>query len=193
VIALKARTRQSGIEIAAAARTRVYRGADELEVTRETYQSEDYIHQAVSLELLEGVTVRVEKLAALYSSRDRGISEPLEAAIKSAGRYPTSTRRSTARRTRGTSSGTFRVRSVCSSCCASHAAHLLQVSSRQTAHHDAGIPRPRPQRRGVSRPRLLGRALRVPVPELPPAADRAVVGGRPGGRICCEICLIEIS
>ena len=61
VIALKARTRQSRIEIAEAARTRAYRGAEELEVARSTFQSEDYIQQVLALDLEEGATARVEK------------------------------------------------------------------------------------------------------------------------------------
>jgi trehalose-phosphatase len=145
VIALKARTRQSRIEIAEAARTRVYRGADELEATRTTYQTEDYIQQVLSFELQQGATVRVEKLAAFYSSRDRGISEPLEAAIKSAGRYPTFEEALD-----GQAGAWGELWDVCDPKLPGdpdvqlklrfHAAHLLQVSSRQTAHHDAGVP-----------------------------------------------------
>ena len=48
-------------------------------------------------------------------------------------------------RRRGTSSGRFatsgfRARSACSSCFGFHISHLLQVCSRLTAHHDAGVP-----------------------------------------------------
>ena len=77
VIALKVRTRQSRIEIAEAARTRVYRGEDEVEVERHTYQMEDYVQQTLSFDVQQGEPVRVEKMVALYTSRDRGISEPL--------------------------------------------------------------------------------------------------------------------
>ena len=145
VIALKVRTRQSRIEIAEAARTRVYRGAEELEVTRSTYQSEDYIQQVLGFVLDEGATVRVEKLAALYSSRDRGISEPLEAAVRSASRYPTF---ETA--LDGHARAWDELWEVCDAelpreervqfLLRFHTAHLLQVCSRQTAHHDAGVP-----------------------------------------------------
>ena len=37
----------------------------------------------------EGAPIRVEKMVALYTSRDRAITEPLANAGKSAGRYPT--------------------------------------------------------------------------------------------------------
>ena len=89
VIALKARTRQSRIEIAQAARTRVYRGEEELAVARSTYQTEDYIQQVLAFDVQEGVPVRVEKLTALHTSRDRAITEPLLSAGRTAAGYPT--------------------------------------------------------------------------------------------------------
>ena len=87
----------------------------------------------------------MEKIVALYSSRDRGISEPLEAAVKSAGRYPTFDV------ALGGHAGAWdelwevsdielpreeRVQFLLRF----HAAHLLQVCSRLTPHHDAGLP-----------------------------------------------------
>ena len=77
VIALKVRTRQSRIEIAEAARTRVYRGRNQPAVERSTHQVEDYIHQTLEFDVEQAVPVRVEKLGAVYTSRDRAISEPL--------------------------------------------------------------------------------------------------------------------
>src|SRR5215208_4766306 len=64
VIALKTRTRQSRIEGAEAARTRVYRGDEELAVARSTYQTEDYIQQVLAFDVHAGAPVRVEKIAA---------------------------------------------------------------------------------------------------------------------------------
>jgi trehalose/maltose hydrolase-like predicted phosphorylase len=145
VIALQARTRQSRIEIAEAARTRAYRGAEELEVARSTFQSEDYIQQVLTLDLEEGATARVEKMVAFYSSRDRGISEPLEAAVRSAGRYP-----SFDEALAGQVGAWGELWEVCDPelpreervefLLRFHTSHLLQVCSRQTAHHDAGVP-----------------------------------------------------
>ena len=145
VIGLKARTRQSRIEIAEASRTRVYRGDDEVELTRHTYQSEDYVQQVLAFMLEEGETVRVEKLAAVYTSRDRGISEPLESAVKSAIRYPTFERA-----LEGQQRAWDELWELCDVrlpreervqfLMRFHAAHVLQVCSRMTAHHDAGIP-----------------------------------------------------
>ena len=145
VIALKTRTRQSRIEVAEAARTRVFRGGEELDVARSTYQTEDYVQQVLALELHQGVTVRVEKNVALYSSRDRGISEPLEAAVKSAARYP-----SFDEALDGQAGAWDELWEVCDVALPReervqfllrfHTAHLLQVCSRQTPHHDAGVP-----------------------------------------------------
>jgi trehalose/maltose hydrolase-like predicted phosphorylase len=145
VIALKARTRQSRIEVAEAARTRVVRDGDELDVVRTTYQTEDYVQQVLALEVEEGVPVRVEKVVALYTSRDRGISEPLEAAVKSAARYPTFDAALV-----GQAGAWDELWEVCDVelpreervqfLLRFHTAHLLQVCSRQTAHHDAGVP-----------------------------------------------------
>src|SRR3954466_6309296 len=47
VIALRVRTRQSVIYIAQAARTRAFRGAEQLEAERSLYQMEDYIQQVL--------------------------------------------------------------------------------------------------------------------------------------------------
>jgi trehalose/maltose hydrolase-like predicted phosphorylase len=145
VIALKARTRQSRIELSEAARTRVYRGEEVLDVARSTYQTEDYIQQRLTIDLEAGASVRVEKVVALYTSRDRGISEPLAAAAKSATRYPTFDRA-----LEGNSRAWDELWEVCDPqlpreervqfLLRYHTSHLLQVCSRLTAHHDAGVP-----------------------------------------------------
>ncbi|MBO0685954.1 MAG: trehalose-phosphatase, partial [Candidatus Dormibacteraeota bacterium] len=72
-IMLVVRTRQSRITVAEAARTRVF-GAGE--VTTGHYEMEDYVHQALTFRLEQGRPARVEKLVALYTSRDRAINEP---------------------------------------------------------------------------------------------------------------------
>ncbi|MBO0681997.1 MAG: trehalose-phosphatase [Candidatus Dormibacteraeota bacterium] len=71
-ISLIARTRQTRITVAEAARTRVF-GA---EAKTDCYEMEDYVHQALSFQVEQGRPVRVEKLVALYTSRDRAINEP---------------------------------------------------------------------------------------------------------------------
>ena len=73
------------------------RAGHEVAVDRHTFQTEDYIQQVLASTSSEGEPVRVEKMVALYTSRDRAISEPL----LNAGAARPATRRST-RRSRGT-------------------------------------------------------------------------------------------
>jgi alpha,alpha-trehalase len=145
VIALKARTRQSRIEVAAAARTRLYRDHEEVDAERHTHQREDYIQQVLVFDVEQGTTMRVEKLGAIYSSRDRGISEPLDAAIKGVAQYP---RFDEAFKRHARAWDELwhdcdialprepRVQFLLRF----HISHLLQVCSRLTPHHDAGVP-----------------------------------------------------
>ena len=145
VIALKARTRQSRIEIAEAARTRVYEGADEVSVDRTTDQMEDYIQQTLTFGVRQGEPVRVEKMVAVYTSRDRGIQEPLLNAGKSASRYPTF-----GEAFEGHQHAWRELWEVCDIALSQdprvqfllrfHVSHLLQTCSRLTPHHDAGVP-----------------------------------------------------
>ncbi|MGZ4247907.1 MAG: glycoside hydrolase family 65 protein [Solirubrobacteraceae bacterium] len=145
VIALKVRTRQSRIEIAQAARTRVYVGGEELGVARSTHQTEDYIHQVLGFDLDQGVPARVEKMIALYTSRDRAISEPLITAGRRVSRYPTF---DTA--LEHNVQMWHELWEVCDIqlprdervqfLLRLHIAHVLQTCSRLTSHHDAGVP-----------------------------------------------------
>jgi trehalose/maltose hydrolase-like predicted phosphorylase len=89
VIALMARTRQSRIYVAEAARTIAYRADASIVVERELYQMEDYIQQVVALDLRQREPVRVEKMVAFYTSRDYAINEPLGSAGHAACHYPT--------------------------------------------------------------------------------------------------------
>src|SRR5215218_5711209 len=62
VIALEARTRQSRIYVAEAARTRVYGERGSLDIDPSLYQMQDYIHQVLSFEVREKEPVHVEKM-----------------------------------------------------------------------------------------------------------------------------------
>jgi trehalose/maltose hydrolase-like predicted phosphorylase len=145
VIALKSRTRQSRVEIAVAARARAYRDEQELDVARSVHQTEDYIQQVLAFDVHQGERVRVEKMAALYTSRDRAISEPLESAIKSAARYP-----AFAEALDGHTRAWDELWELCDVrlpreervqlLLRFHISHVLQVCSRLTPHHDAGVP-----------------------------------------------------
>jgi trehalose/maltose hydrolase-like predicted phosphorylase len=145
VIGLEVRTRQSRIEIAGAARTRVYGAGEEPAMARSTYQTDDYVHQTLAFDLQRGKPARVEKMVALYTSRDRGINEPLANATKSADRYPRFDEALEGHREAWSElwevcdirlprdpRTQFRLRL--------HISHLLQTCSRLTPHHDAGLP-----------------------------------------------------
>jgi trehalose/maltose hydrolase-like predicted phosphorylase len=87
VIALRARTHQSLIYIAEAARTRVYGEHEVVSVDRDFYQTDNYIHETLTFSVKEKNPVRIEKMVAFYTSRDNAINEPLDNAIKAVGRF----------------------------------------------------------------------------------------------------------
>ena len=144
-ISLIAQTRQSRIYIGQAARTRVYGEGGEPDVSRALYHMEDYIHQALTFRVEEGSPVRVEKLVALYTSRDRAINEPRTNSEKAVGRY-------------GSYGEAFErhaqawdeLWSVCDMrvprdervqfLLRFHIAHVLQTCSPHTVELDAGVP-----------------------------------------------------
>jgi alpha,alpha-trehalase len=86
-ISLIAQTRQSRIYVAEAARTRVFTEGVDPQVERTLYHMEDYIHQTLTFKLEEQSPVRVEKMVAFYTSRDRGISEPRTTSEVAVGGY----------------------------------------------------------------------------------------------------------
>jgi trehalose/maltose hydrolase-like predicted phosphorylase len=145
IIALEARTRQSRIYVAEAARTRIYGERGMLDVDRGLYQMQDYIHQVLSFEVREREPLRVEKMVAFYTSRDNAINEPLVNAGKAVVDY-------------STFAGAFEhhartwdeLWSVCDVRIPNddrvqllvrlHISHILQVCSPHTADLDAGVP-----------------------------------------------------
>ncbi len=89
-IYLEAQTSQSKLRVALAARTRVYEDGKKLEPERWLTSEPDYIAQGFTLEVKQEQEVTLDKVVALYTSRDRGISEcGLEArkAIKLVGSF----------------------------------------------------------------------------------------------------------
>ena len=152
IIALKVQTRQSNIYIAEAARTRVFRGGAgdhsmerPLEVDRSLYQMEDYIQQILAFEVEQGSPVRVEKMISLFTSHDNAITETLAAAGKNVARYPNFTAALSEHESAWTELWDIcdiqlprepRVQLLLRF----HVSHVLQVCSRHTARHDAGVP-----------------------------------------------------
>ena len=148
IIALKVQTRQSNIYIAEAARTRVFRGGEveqSLDVARSLYQMEDYIQQVLAFDVEQGNSMRVEKMVSLFTSHDNAISETLVAAGKHVAQYPNFAAALTEHESAWTELWDVgdiqlprepRVQLLLRF----HISHVLQVCSRHTARHDAGVP-----------------------------------------------------
>ena len=148
IIALKVQTRQSNIYIAEAARTRAFRGggaADPLDVDRSLYQMEDYIQQVLAFGVEQGNPVRVEKIISLFTSHDNAITETLVAAGQHVARYPDFSTALTEHESAWNELWDVgdiqlprepRVQLLLRF----HISHVLQVCSRHTARHDAGVP-----------------------------------------------------
>ncbi|MDX1374793.1 MAG: glycosyl hydrolase family 65 protein [Burkholderiales bacterium] len=85
---LAMRTRQSRLEIAQAARTRLYRGSERLGPAPRVEREDACVSQDFAIGIEQGETVRLEKVVALYTSRDRAISECGFAARKAIERAP---------------------------------------------------------------------------------------------------------
>jgi len=144
VIALKAETRPN-LYISQAARTRVFRGDQQLQVERNLYQMEDYIQQVLAFDVQQGVPARVEKMVTFCTSQDPAVSDTLVKAATSAARH-TDFAASFERHAAAWDElwrvcdvrvpGDERVQLLLRL----HIAHLLQVCSRNTADLDAGLP-----------------------------------------------------
>jgi len=74
-IYLKMRTTQSELYIAQVARTRWFRCARRIEPSVQTTEEPDYVAQHFKVDINKGETVTAEKIVALFTSRDRAISE----------------------------------------------------------------------------------------------------------------------
>jgi alpha,alpha-trehalase len=85
-IFLRCRTNQSLLTIAQAARTRLYRDNAEVDAERETRVHGEWIAQEIRCAMQEQAPIVVEKIVALYSSRDWAISEPGLETLRTLGR-----------------------------------------------------------------------------------------------------------
>jgi alpha,alpha-trehalase len=79
---LKVQTNQSEIRIALAGRTGALRNGREFPCLRKNIKESGYVAQDLRLNLNEGEETSVEKIVALYTSRDNALSECGERAIK---------------------------------------------------------------------------------------------------------------
>jgi beta-phosphoglucomutase family hydrolase len=90
LVAMLARTSQSNIYVAQAARTQAFVNGELRKSRRRVVEQRGYIGQELAIDLRQGESLLLEKLAAFYSSRDQAISEPgiaARKAIKRVGRF----------------------------------------------------------------------------------------------------------
>jgi alpha,alpha-trehalase len=90
IIFLKARTNQSRLSVAEAAKTSTFKNGRPLHTRRQTEESPGFVAQELEVNLAEGDELTIEKAVSVFSSRDCAISEcGLEAvaAVESAGRF----------------------------------------------------------------------------------------------------------
>jgi alpha,alpha-trehalase len=85
-IYLKAQTNESKLQIAQAARTRVFRDVQCVPVKRTTLKEDGRVEQRFTVDVAEGSEVRIEKVVSLFTSRDHAISECGLEARKAIGR-----------------------------------------------------------------------------------------------------------
>jgi alpha,alpha-trehalase len=138
---LRMRTLQSRLELAMAARTRLDRVCRARELVEPGYAGRN-----LHVELARGESLRVEKVVALHTSRDRAISECGEAALGSVARAPgfvalaashaTAWRHLWQRFDIALEDGSDRTQRILRL----HVFHLLQTASPNTIGHDAGVP-----------------------------------------------------
>ena len=83
IVWLQMVTSQSRVRIAEAARTRVKDGGEVIEVERSLARGKERIGQMFEVPVREGLPVQIEKVCAIFSSKDRAISEPCLEAVKS--------------------------------------------------------------------------------------------------------------
>lgn len=72
---LKTRTNQSELQVAMAARTRLWLDGQACQPERAAVQAAGYVGQRMRVDVRQGATLRIEKLATVYTSRDPAISE----------------------------------------------------------------------------------------------------------------------
>jgi trehalose/maltose hydrolase-like predicted phosphorylase len=81
LLLLVAETSQSHVRVAAAVRNHIVRNNPTGELEWSVVQGANYVAHELAIEVVPGEQVTIEKIAALYTSRDRAVSEPSEAAV----------------------------------------------------------------------------------------------------------------
>jgi alpha,alpha-trehalase len=85
---LEVETTQSRVAIALAARTRAIQTGTTVPAERETVEDSGFVAQHLAVEIAAGEAVAAEKVVALYTSRDRALADPGQAATNEIRRAP---------------------------------------------------------------------------------------------------------
>lgn len=85
-IGLLTRMRQSRVVVAQAARTRLFRAGQRLDIAPGLQAEAACVALAFDAAIAQGESLRIEKVVSLYTSRDRAISEPAAAACEALSR-----------------------------------------------------------------------------------------------------------
>jgi trehalose/maltose hydrolase-like predicted phosphorylase/beta-phosphoglucomutase-like phosphatase (HAD superfamily) len=143
---LQVETTQSGVRIALAARTRLLRNGEVTEPDRRLVEEPGFVAHQLSFQLAQGQPATVEKVIALYTSRDRAIAESRHdarlAVARADGFAGLLARHEGAWRTAWSrfdiemDSANEWIETVLHL----HIFHLLQTVSPHTAHLDVGVP-----------------------------------------------------
>jgi alpha,alpha-trehalase len=145
-IDLQVETNQSHVRVGLAARTRVLRDGEIVEVDRTVVEEPGFIAHNLTCALQQGERLTVEKIAALYTSRDPGISESGHDARLAVARAP-----DFAELLSGHQRAWQRAWNRCdieldsanewtATVLHLHIFHLLQTVSPRRAHLDVGVP-----------------------------------------------------
>ena len=143
---LQVNTVQSQLQMTQAMTTRVYNKAHRMATNRNTSQEEGYIAQLLDVEVVQNKEVEIEKIVAIYTSRDNAISAPTQDAINAIRRSPRFEELM-----QGHISGWQRIWNRTDIQIRSqqpedqlvlrlHIFHLMQVASKNAIERDVGIP-----------------------------------------------------
>jgi alpha,alpha-trehalase len=144
-LSMRVRTNQSRIEVVTATRHRVWLDDALLDAEFEAFEDDVIVGETLCLEVEEGSTLRLEKIMALFSSRDPAISEPSVACEQTLAHAPDFAALESEHilawaglweRFGIEMEADERVRQVTNL----HIFHLLQVASPHVSEVDAGVP-----------------------------------------------------
>ena len=80
IVYTRVETTQSHVQVSMAARTRAFSTHGPMDVERETATADGFVAQVLSMDASDASPIRIEKVVAVFTSRDRAISESLEEA-----------------------------------------------------------------------------------------------------------------